>query len=292
MTDTKISPTLISYHVYDLNVNEIYKKLDSLVENGNEMEKKEIEKLKSRLIDQAKNYCENHSIDFNKYFKNNAPLIIRPQDNTYHYFLSLSLICFDIHRIHSYLNYHYETINGNYYAKDKRGFIGLIEFIVYNQVVPYSPFNGDLRAEKIMQWVDKRRSDDKINVTIFDNKLIVINEVQLDVIYEALRKNFSESDQSKLFNLLKGEPIEGKIIFMGEGNKLLDAFKKMQEIQIIFNSKRNVEMWFAKYFQYSSKGKVTDFTEQYAHDIISSNKQPCKHPIQQIDNLINNFSTH
>jgi hypothetical protein len=138
------------------------------------------------------------------------------------------------------------------------------------------------------QLIDKQNLENKN----LDDVSINVELQHLENVFSILKIFFDEKEQPLLYNLLNGRSIKHKLIFKGEGNKLLDAFRKMQETKLILTSKKELHQWLAKYFQYSAKGVITNYSVGYAREIISSNKQPCVNSIQPIDSYIEKITTH
>jgi hypothetical protein len=106
---------------------------------------------------------------------------------------------------------------------------------------------------------------------------------QPEEIFTELKKHFTEQQHQQLNHLLTGKTIKQKLLFLGKGNQLADAFKKLHNAQFITGCTKEVLIsWVYNNFQYRDKNKNIDYKKNYLHDIISSDTKPCKSPIIEI----------
>ncbi|MBK8362976.1 MAG: hypothetical protein IPL24_04645 [Bacteroidetes bacterium] len=79
-------------------------------------------------------YAEPNGIIYKHNTERLLPILIDPRSTMYHVFLQIQLAIIDVFKINSYLDYHFTAFEGNYYAKDKIEFVGMIQYGVYDKV--------------------------------------------------------------------------------------------------------------------------------------------------------------
>ena len=80
---------------------------------------------------------------------------------------------------------------------------------------------------------------------------IVINHAFKGVLYNTLKSYFSPEDHSKLNNLLQGEKISGRVLFLKEENQLAYIFKQVIEKGEISSSRKEVSNWLGNWFLFT-----------------------------------------
>jgi hypothetical protein len=95
---------------------------------------------------------------------------------------------------------------------------------------------------------------------------------------------FSPHDQRLLFFLLKkNEAPTFPLLFRGNGNQLVDAFKQVYEANLIVGcQKSELEEWIGSNFEYVYRNEQKTFPANYLNAIISSNSKPCQSPISDV----------
>lgn len=97
-------------------------------------------------------YCKNHGLNFSFYFDNNLPLVIPSDHPFYDSSLGLALVSFDPHTIGRFLDYQQKHYKG------KENFLNLVEFVAYPIARDSSPFENSERLDRIINWIEKKRS--------------------------------------------------------------------------------------------------------------------------------------
>jgi hypothetical protein len=103
-------------------------------------------------------------------------------------------------------------------------------------------------------------------------------------IFDALLDFFVPEDRDELKEIIFEQiaPSE-KLMFIGNGNQLADAFKQLIEANLITGcSKRQLEKWITETFEYQYKNSVRSFTPRYLNGIISSESRLCQSPILDV----------
>jgi hypothetical protein len=103
-------------------------------------------------------------------------------------------------------------------------------------------------------------------------------------IFKALLDFFMPQDRDELKAIIFEQiSPSGKLMFIGNGNQLADAFKQLIEANIITGcSKRQLEKWITQTFEYQYKNSVRPFTPRYLNGIISSESRLCQSPILDV----------
>lgn len=104
-----------------------------------------------------------------------------------------------------------------------------------------------------------------------------------DELVEKLSGYFSPPHLVLLEQLLRGLDSSEPLIFLGNGNKIADAFKQGYNAGMITGcEKKELESWIKRNFRYSFRGKIMEFTSYYLSKIISSKEDLCQNPILDV----------
>lgn len=278
----------IEFHIYDLNLSSIRKRLLELSTSATNLKvKNKCESLISILDFQGPLYAEPNGIIYKHNTERLLPILIDPRSTMYHVFLQIQLAIIDVFKINSYLDYHFTAFEGNYYAKDKTEFVGMIQYGVYDKVSQNCFHECILRRQAIMNWVDSKRSKDQNEVDSYVFKEIAINEHFLPQFHALLKPYFDSKEHEVLEMLLKGNPIENPLSFQAPCIKLLDAFHRLHHKNLILNSKKNLESWICRYFKGQKRNEIIELTENYVHKSISSANAPTAKPIPGLIEMLN-----
>ncbi len=270
----------MQFHKYDLNLSEIRDQLVRyIVDNA---ETKDLNKLENALVEldlMGGMFCEQLGINYFETAGKFVPIIVDSTSNSYHVFLSIHLNYLDVYKINNFLEYHFGTFKQNYYAKDNKEFVGLLEFTVYDKVKLRSLNETNLRRENLMRWINEKRKVIKNYPIHFNSRTINISSHYRERLFTTLEEYFHQSDHAALKVLINGDPIEGRVTFRDQASRLLDLFLRFYDEQLIPNTKKNLQDWVCHFFQYEVNGEPKKITQKLAHKIISTNSQPCKKPI-------------
>ncbi len=99
-----------------------------------------------------------------------------------------------------------------------------------------------------------------------------------DAVLDKLNPFFSEEDQAKLYQLLKGEPLSEKLHFLSQQNTLVIAFRQLQENNFIAESKAYLKRWLCEHFTYKNirTTEQKELAQSVVHQIL------CNHPDRQV----------
>lgn len=116
------------------------------------------------------------------------------------------------------------------------------------------------------------------------NSMPLFSVAHQQQIFDALLDFFMPEDRDELREMIFEQiaPTE-KLMFIGNGNQLADAFKQLIEANLITGcSKRQLEKWITETFEYQYKNSVRLFTPRYLNGIISSESRLCQSPILDV----------
>lgn len=102
-----------------------------------------------------------------------------------------------------------------------------------------------------------------------------------DTLFEILKEYFFDEDKKVLNELLQNPSKQIRpITIKTNGNRLADTFKQLFDADLVMNcTKKELESWIKKNFNYTNRGNVKEFKIRYLNDIISTNKDKCQNPI-------------
>ena len=114
----------------------------------------------------------------------------------------------------------------------------------------------------------------------------IISESAISPFFEILKEFFALEQQPLLKTLLQTGAGAGQhLIFLSNGKRLADSFKKLYEHQFITGcQKQDLEQWILSNFKYQPKSQIKSFSSDYIEKCISRNSWPCKDPIIEIVN--------
>lgn len=281
MSERKLTKT--ECHVFDLDAIKILIGISKLKNTTNlsSSEIENIDRFEESYKHQLDFFSEDQNLDWHAHHESNHPLIIPSSHNFYHIFLARTLALYDINKIRQFLNYQLINFEGNYYAPEQNKFPGLIEFIVYPAIQNF-PLNTIQVLSQLSTWIDDQRP-----FVVFrdPSTILKIEEQYQSEVLNILNSYFSEENFIKLKQLFSGEPISGKIIFLGDAIQLLDFFKDLKKSKILNYSYKQIENWACNFFQYKTSDKILPIKKRYAHEILAKNLKPCKHPIKKLESL-------
>lgn len=116
------------------------------------------------------------------------------------------------------------------------------------------------------------------------NSMPLFSVAHQQQIFDALLDFFMPDDRDELREIIFEQIApSGKLMFIGNGNQLADAFKQLIEANLITGcSKRQLEKWITETFEYQYKNSVRAFTPRYLNGIISSESRLCQSPILDV----------
>lgn len=103
----------------------------------------------------------------------------------------------------------------------------------------------------------------------------------IELILTAVNGYFSVDDHAKLEQLLKNvTKISTRLIFLDNGNRLADLFRKVFEAGYVTHcDKKELGEWMQENFQFRFRKQLRAYTKDYIEKCISRNFYPCKHPL-------------
>ena len=112
----------------------------------------------------------------------------------------------------------------------------------------------------------------------------IFSPEKIDTVFKLLKDFFSKNQQPLLRKILEtGDDASEFLIFLGNGNRLADAFKQLIKADVITGChQKELENWIGKNFKFRYRKKIKAFTPRYLNSIISTNKDLCRHPILNV----------
>lgn len=166
--------------MYDIDLVETYKNMQNLLPNVSYSDKfKPQGEYLYNVLSPIKNYCKKNKIQLDVVLSHNYPIIIDSTYNKYQQYLGLALIAYDVNRIHGLLSYQWKI------WKRPGSFLNFVDGLVYRYVIKNSPFDNQIRLDKIMAWVNENRYNEGKDVFLYWNG----NKQSLDLLYDQLLKN-------------------------------------------------------------------------------------------------------
>lgn len=101
---------------------------------------------------------------------------------------------------------------------------------------------------------------------------------------EIIKSYFFPQDQVHLQSLLQENQVPPyPLLFHGNGNQLVDAFKQLYEAYLIVGCQKiELEEWIGANFEYVYRNEQKAFPANYLNAMISSNSKPCQSPILDV----------
>ena len=157
-----------------------------------------------------------------------------------------------------------------------------IEYLKYQKQVELNR-QAEKENEKATWRIDLDTSSNQISPI---NKKPIFNQTATSVVFEILKGFFKLDEHDKLKVLLEyGNNAGQSLIFLGNGNRLADTFKKLFEHGFITGcSKQELENWIGNNFKFQPADQIKSFTKDYLQKCISRKNWVCKEPLIEISN--------
>lgn len=147
--DKKNKDSGITYNEYDINLtrsyDELVKLLQGITESKTGISK---EDYLIRIKEGIESYAIFHKLGS---LQGPLPIIVKYPAYNYHAHLAFQLMTFDVNKISGLLDFQH----ANFLGLDR--FQKTVEHGVYNWIKQNSPFDNEVRLQKIMEWVEKRK---------------------------------------------------------------------------------------------------------------------------------------
>ena len=157
-----------------------------------------------------------------------------------------------------------------------------LEFLTYLKVRDQKR-KLDMENEKTSWGIELPKGSN--DLTPIDKKPI-LNQNSVTIVFDVLKGYFNANDRILLKNLLEsGNTADQSLVFLGNGNRLTDTFKKLFEHGFITGClKQDLENWIVRNFKFQPADKIKSFTKDYIQKCISRKDWICKDPIIEIVN--------
>jgi hypothetical protein len=160
--------------------------------------------------------------------------------------------------------------------------ITLEEILLHIRRMDATPIMPNEIQEIERSWVQfKKNQYSEKNVSSSPSTNPIFSQEAQTVLNEVLSNLFKDSDHEELKRILKtGDDSASKLLFLGNGNILADAMKQLKKCGFINGcQQKDLEAWIHRNFCYQYRNEIKHYTEEYLNEIISSNKNTCKHPL-------------
>jgi len=143
-------------HEYDVDIKDILTTLGKLCQSIPQTDNKQpTTELLAELERGVGIYRTKYRISDKDY--NNLPhLVVPSREYCFEDFISWKLAIIDIPEIDLFLDHHFDTFEGNNYA-EKNNFVGVLQYIIYPQVMLHSFVDTATRLDRIMKWVRENK---------------------------------------------------------------------------------------------------------------------------------------
>ncbi|HOY37736.1 MAG TPA: hypothetical protein PLK75_00410 [Bacteroidales bacterium] len=231
--------------------------------------------LKSTYIKQitriAKEFCKQKKVPF-KNLCEDSMLVISSESSYFETAIEADLIWRPEYSLELYLNFQLNNYKGKK-LNDKRTFVNLISRNVCKRMEKRSPFNVNDRLKIIAKWALDKKNElgEPPSLKMLD----FTKDVKLDL-FNDIKDYFIEKQRKRLLKLLNGEPIRGKIVFIGLASSLIDVFYRLHNEDCIASSKTNTANWIAQHFRYKTDA-IHDFDRDNVYNGMKtkySNRRP------------------
>ena len=101
---------------------------------------------------------------------------------------------------------------------------------------------------------------------------IHLNQDQFDEFYGELCKFFDADEHEELKRLLQGEPIDRKITFENNQNRLVEVFRRLKYNGFLFETSTEIRNWLCSNFFYRSRAGDRNLNPHSVWDILSKAK--------------------
>ena len=83
---------------------------------------------------------------------------------------------------------------------------------------------------------------------------------------------FDPSDRPSLKELLQGHPVDRKLIFNGNQNRLVEVFRRLSYNGCLHETSTTLRDWLCMHFSYRAKAGIADLSQNSVWDILSKAK--------------------
>lgn len=279
------APRTYQRHAYDIDVFEILDELRlKILSPGNE---EKAEKLKEfDFIKEDEDFfvsdMQNKGIDLTGHRKNRN-FILPSSYNIYYWYLGWKLLVMDIYKVEAVLSYQAISYKGNHYA-EKKNFLGLVEFLVYSFMKQRIFPNENIRLEKIMNWVERKRDFAANKKNLGGFKMLEFRPITIDPLFasqlcEKLQPYFSETQHEQLSEAItKGHIIRG-LCFDCSIRAFVDVFKRLRyHKKIVVKNNEALAHWLTDVFcTKEDGGQLKPLNYETVFDILKRTKnEPSK----------------
>jgi hypothetical protein len=170
----------------------------------------------------------------------------------------------------------FDTLQGVHVTL-KRALSYLIEELQYRHYAINPAFMQALRqtfpeyACTIGQLIAGEKKDGALPTAPSTIKITLTPE-QLADLSGCLNIFFEPSDRPALKELLQGRPVDRKLVFNGNQNRLVEVFRRLSYNGCLHETSTTLRDWLCMHFSYRAKGGIADLSQNSVWDILSKAK--------------------
>ncbi|NTW88404.1 MAG: hypothetical protein HGB26_04600 [Desulfobulbaceae bacterium] len=158
-----------------------------------------------------------------------------------------------------------------------RAFSYLFEELLYRNGSIAPPFIHALQRNYpeyvgIIEQMMAERKREEISSNHSTSIKLNLSKEQLEDLVGCLEVFFDPSDRSPLKALFQGHPVDRKLVFNGNQNRLVEVFRRLSYNGFLLETWTSIRDWFCCHFAYRSKTGITDLSMNSVWDILSKAK--------------------
>lgn len=170
----------------------------------------------------------------------------------------------------------YDTLQGVHVTL-KRAFSYLFEELLYRNGIIAPAFMQALQRNypEYASIIDQQTADRKRDETSANHSSPIklnLSEEQLADLVGCLEVFFDPADRSDLKALIQGDPVDHKLVFNGNQNRLVEVFRRLSYNGFLYESWTSIRDWLCCHFAYRSKTGISDLSMNSVWDILSKAK--------------------
>jgi hypothetical protein len=291
----------VTYHVYDINLLEIYRKLSLIGYNSiasTNHRGLSLHDYRELQLNYLKDFFKKNNIDIEEYKLHNTPIIVNSEHSVYLVALSIKLLIIESYKISLFLDYQSTIYNAKHNKQNnEHTFEQFVKFKLLDYVNNNAWHDPFIVVDEIKKWLEKQSAEASVNslkgklkvdnkesangneddknepvVTFTDNFKITILPELLNFVHI--------DDKEKMKDLItKGTTPDDKIKFILYQNRVVEFFKRgLYNDEIVVLDKKILSRYIEKNFRYTGKkNKVPDIDYSTAYEILTKfNKEPNK----------------
>jgi hypothetical protein len=170
----------------------------------------------------------------------------------------------------------YDTLQGVYVTL-KRALSYLFEELHYRHGSIDPAFMQSLKQScseyaEVIEQLEANRKQESASAGHQSSIKLNLTPERLADLLDCLEVFFSPSDRPDLKALLLGHPVDHKLVFDGNQNRLVEVFRRLSYNGFLHESWTSLRDWLCRHFSYRGKEGVADLSMNSVWDILSKAK--------------------